>query len=86
MENKKYQPSNSTEGDIFRSKFCYQCLRDKDWREREVNPCQIQCKTALLNAGDEDYPQEWTYDTDGNPICTAFEPNPVDLLEGTKAE
>lgn len=74
-EVKKYRPSNGTEGELFQEAFCNRCTKDKAVRENEdfENGCKILAKTMSLDTDDKDFPTEWTYDKDGNPICTAFE-------------
>jgi len=74
---KKYQPSSGTEGDMFIETFCDRCEHDREYRETESNPCEILNNTLVFDVGDEQYPEEWTYDKGGHPICTKF------LLEGT---
>ena len=66
----KYQPSNGTEGEWFMDKFCFQCERDKIWED----PCEMLGRTMALDVDDPRYPEEWTYDSEGNPVCTAFTP------------
>ena len=70
---KPYQPSNHTEGDIFRSRFCDQCPRDAAYRADPDSGigCTIIADTMALNPGDKHYPKEWIY-KDGEPTCTAF--------------
>lgn len=63
----KYRPSNGTEGDIFMSKWCANCIEDT-----ELSPCEIIFRTLTYNEDDEEYPDKWTYNDAGIPICTAF--------------
>lgn len=70
---KLYRPSNGTEGLMFQEKFCDICIHDKDWREKEKNPCEIMTRTMVLDIEHKNYPREWRYDEDGSPTCTAFE-------------
>lgn len=67
-----YQPSNGTEGVMFADHFCDQCLHDKDWRDKEKNPCLILSATLIYDIGETEYPKEWTHDAEGHPTCTAF--------------
>jgi len=67
--NEKYRPSNATEGDSFRYSFCEKCCKDKPEQE---NYCDILTNTMAYQVEDENYPSEWIYNDDGNPICTAF--------------
>ena len=66
MTARPYRPSNGTEGDIFMSKFCFQCARDC-----EDNPCQILGRILFNGINDPDYPKEFIEDERG-PRCTAF--------------
>lgn len=68
-----YRPSNGTEGEMFQEQYCYRCRHDRDWREKEENPCDILTRTLWLGTEDPDYPVEWIYDPEGVPTCTAFE-------------
>ncbi|MFP3869036.1 MAG: hypothetical protein ACLFUU_12925 [Desulfobacteraceae bacterium] len=65
-----YRPSNSTEGELFREEFCYQCQED----DYPFKFCPILSATLICLPGDPDYPEEWIYDLKGIPICTAFHP------------
>lgn len=66
---RRYRPSNGTEGDYFRCDFCDRCVRDL------ADPgCGILTRTLLCDVEDDEYPDEWTYDAAGNPVCTAFDP------------
>jgi hypothetical protein len=67
-----YRPANGTEGEMFKARFCDRCERDREWRERERNPCEILTTTLCLMPEDEGYPTEWRYDDEGDPVCTAF--------------
>ncbi len=60
-----YQPANGTEGLIFIEKWCDHCTKDA--------VCEILPRTMLYDRDDDEYPEEWTYDKDGKPQCTAFE-------------
>lgn len=74
MEKKKYYPSNGTEGEIFISHFCMNCIHEK-WLHTQVDSdkkCEILSNTMIYNKQDKEYPSEWTYDDAGNPTCTAF--------------
>jgi hypothetical protein len=61
---KPYRPSNGTEGMIFEERFCDHCTKGFD--------CQIFINAFLFDIGDADYPEEWIYDQDGRPTCTAW--------------
>lgn len=66
--NKPYRPSNGTEGEMFCEQFCYLCRYD----QYEDDPCDILTRSLICSVGDADYPEEWLYDRNGRPTCTAF--------------
>ncbi len=68
----KYRPSNGSEGMWFMEKFCENCIHDNPDLEKESPRCEIIALTMCLDAEDDRYPEEWTYDADGNPVCTNF--------------
>lgn len=77
----KYRPSNGTEGDCFFAAWCCKCARDKAMREGcdvdecdDNERCDILTATMCFNIEDAEYPKEWQYGRDGQPICTAFVP------------
>lgn len=83
----KFQPSSGTVGASFIADWCGTCVHGQH------EPCHIAASTMWLNVKDPDYPAEWRYNAEGNPVCTAhFElglpfPEPrcahtVDMLEG----
>lgn len=64
-----YQPTNGTEAEFFMSSWCYRCaLLDDD----EGDGCRIVAMTMAFSIGDPEYPREWRYGEDGEPMCTAF--------------
>lgn len=64
----KYCPSNGTDGDIFMSAWCFNgCTKHS-----EDNPCEIMGRSFCYGIDDPNYPEEWIYDEDGKPTCTAF--------------
>lgn len=65
-----YQPSNGTEGDIFLSKFCYQCIKFPHSHDAK-NQCQISLDSMAWDIRDPEYPKQWRY-VDGRPVCAAF--------------
>lgn len=74
-----YRPSNGTERIILDERWCSGCQRDAYWRSDPENicgskSCGILSRTFIFDTDSEEYPREWTYDADGNPCCTAFEP------------
>jgi hypothetical protein len=70
-----YRPANGSEGDWFEAKFCDRCERDREWREKERNPCPIMGSALAFAIDQEGFPPEWIEDSNG-PRCTAFQPTP----------
>lgn len=77
----KYQPSNGTEGECFFEGWCCRCARDKAMSEgkdydscSDDEICEIIGATMRFNVEDPDYPKEWIYGADGQPMCSAFVP------------
>ncbi len=62
----KWRPANGTEGQIFTDTYCSQCIND------EGNDCDIITRSMMFEKSHKDYPHEWQYGQDGQPICTAF--------------
>ncbi len=73
--DKKYRPSNGTEGDMFQELWCSQCAHDAKYRETDdgQDGCKILATTMFVGVDDPEYPPEWTHDAGGQPQCTAFE-------------
>lgn len=65
---KKYRPANGSEGADFMSRWCDKCEHDV------VSACPLIAATMCFEADDHRYPTAWTFDGDGKPCCTAFEP------------
>lgn len=72
--NKKYCPSNGTEGEYFMEKFCYQCIHDKFCHTADHNDkmCDLIANAMAFDVNDDRFPREWTYDESGEPTCTAW--------------
>lgn len=72
---KKYRPSNGTEGMGFCEMFCEQCIHEKfiHTQNDADKKCDILSRTLMHDVEDPEYPEEWTYDSEGNPTCTAFQ-------------
>lgn len=70
-KNRKYQPSNGTEGEYFTDQFCMQCIHCDPDPEGDKQ-CDILCATLCYNVKDPEYPEEWIYDKEDNPTCTAW--------------
>lgn len=71
-----YQPSNGSEGQMFMGMWCARCKADAAFRAdmNSADGCEIIANTMAMSARDPDYPREWQYSTDGQPICRAFQP------------
>lgn len=76
-----YRPSNGTEGAWFWEAWCCRCQRDKAMREGadfdecdDNERCDIIANTMAFGIDEPSYPQEWRYDENGTPCCTAFVP------------
>lgn len=69
-----YRPSNGSEGDCFIHTHCYNCINGKYEHTGDVNdnPCDILSRSFWCEIGDKNYPEEWQYNDDGNPTCTAW--------------
>lgn len=67
-DNKPYRPSNSDEGFWFISKFCENCIHGKYEHTMDLNdkPCEILSRSMFGQAN------EFVYDQDNKPSCTAF--------------
>ena len=72
MKTEKYQPSNSSEGMYFCEKFCDHCVH-QDPNIRALKNCDIFLNTLVFDVKDPEYPEEWTYDKNGEPTCTKYQ-------------
>lgn len=70
--DKKYRPSNGSEGDMFQELWCENCVHDNAFGQPRGG-CEILTKTMFLRVDEEGYPPEWNHDAEGQPQCTAFE-------------
>jgi hypothetical protein len=72
--NKKYRPSNGTEGDQFINRFCDHCAYEKFIHTSNSNDlkCEILSKSLLYNINEAEYPEEWQYNSRNKPICTQY--------------
>lgn len=68
---KKYRPSNGSEGMAFTDHFCDHCINQHPDPDNPKQ-CMILCRTMCYNVTDKEYPEEWTYDANGSPTCTAW--------------
>ncbi len=71
MSCRKYRPSNGTEGMGFMENFCFHCIHECPGAD--VKPkCEIMTASMLYDLKDKEYPEEWTFDDNGNAICTKY--------------
>lgn len=66
---RKYRPSNGTEGDMFMREFCEQCKHD----DGEDKLCEIIALSMSYDVEHDEYPVEWQYGKDGQPLCVKYE-------------
>jgi len=73
---KLYMPSNGTEGMWFTDKFCENCIHEKFMHTQKEGDkkCDIFSRSILhwYDVKNPAYPQEWIYDENDQPTCTAF--------------
>lgn len=65
--DKHYRPSNGSEGDMFMERWCEYCEKDAK------QGCPILAASFSYDADEPEYPEELTFDANGQPCCTAFE-------------
>ena len=72
--DKKYRPSNGTEGMSFIESFCDQCIHEKFVHTNNDDDlkCEILSNTMIYDLNDPEYPSEWTYDALDKPCCTKY--------------
>ena len=68
---KSFQPSNGTEGMMFTDAFCDNCLHQHP-DPNHKKQCMILCRTMCHSPKDKEYPEEWVYNDEGWPVCTAW--------------
>lgn len=69
-----FRPSNGTEGMIFMDAFCEHCINEK-WchtQNDDDKKCDILSNSMLYDPGEPGYPEEWVYNEEGWPVCTAW--------------
>lgn len=71
-KNKLYRPSNGTEGEAFIYNWCRNCIHGKYEHDQEADSCDIVCRSFAFDVDDPEYPKEWTYNDQGDAVCTAF--------------
>lgn len=64
----RYAPESQAERLCFEMGFCSRCKRGTD----PDNSCSIQVLASMHDIDDEQYPDEWTYSSYGQPTCTGF--------------
>lgn len=69
--SKKYCPSNGSEGMEFTDNYCMNCI-NCDPNPDGKKQCMILCRSMAYDVNNPKYPEEWTYDENGEPTCTAF--------------
>jgi len=71
---RKYRPSNGTEGCAFMEYFCERCIHEKFIHTMKHGDaqCNIADRSLIYDLKDPEYPEEWIYDDDGHPTCTAW--------------
>ncbi len=70
----KWQPSNSTDGFAFQSKFCDQCWHDRHAEKDPTKGCKVFLASMAYRITDPKYPKEWVTDhTTFTGQCTKFE-------------
>lgn len=59
--------------------WCARCKRDAAFQADPDNNdgCEIAANTMVYDEDDPLYPEEWVYNSDDEPICTAFEATDV---------
>jgi hypothetical protein len=74
MNDKTYCPSNSDDGFAFIARFCENCVREEFIHTNKDDDlkCDILSRSMLYDYKDDEYPDEWIWDEDDNPTCTAF--------------
>jgi len=71
MEQRKYRPSNGTEGMWFEDKFCMNCI-NCDPNPDGKKQCMIMMRAFMHDTNEPQYPTEWVYDENNKPTCTAW--------------
>jgi hypothetical protein len=80
-----YRPSNGTEGEIFHGLWCVGCARDAAFQQfhaglagnvEEPDGCPIIVAAMAFAEDHPEYPREWQFGPDGQPVCTGFALDP----------
>ncbi len=64
MGNKKYRPSNGTEGLVFIEHYCANCIHGKYEHTGDTNdnPCEILTRSFMCGIDDKDYVMPFLFD------------------------
>jgi hypothetical protein len=71
LTGKKYCPSNGSEGDWFEDKFCMNCIHTNPDPHKKPQ-CDIWCSALCFRVDEPDFPKEWIYDENDEPVCTSW--------------
>ncbi len=71
-----FRPSNGFEGELFYGQWCADCRCDAAFRADPDNNrgCPIWVDAQAFVATDPDYPKALIWGDDGQPRCTAHQP------------
>jgi len=68
-----WMPSNHTEGEMFHSRWCANCERDKVMTNRvDMDDARPEDRCQILGESFGGEPKEWQLDKHSQPCCTAF--------------
>ena len=70
MEERKYRPSNGTEGYSFIDTYCMNCIHEKFSHTQCHKDKQCEILNESMIEGEVD---QWVYDTNGQPKCTEYQ-------------
>jgi hypothetical protein len=83
-DGEPYRPSNGTEGEYFYEGWCAHCKRDRTYRERQEDGCEIFARSMAYSVGEKGYPVEWIW-LGRRPVCTAFDDEAVQITNEERA-
>jgi hypothetical protein len=72
LAGKTYCPSNGSEMMGFYEGLCNDCIHDREFQETGEGGCELIIAAMMNDPEHSGYPDEWQYNTDGYPTCTAF--------------
>lgn len=70
----RYRPANGTEGEMFMSKWCACCERNRAYLEDGEEPCDIILRSVAYDADNPEYPEELVGTFLSDARCLAFVP------------